>query len=349
MSKYSAIKLSVDFNFPSVIKKTQLTQDGSFLISYGEYPPQIRCFDLNSLSLKFQRTVDHEVKDFCVLSRNWEKFVLLKSNKCLEFHCKKGYYYQIKIPKISNFLFFDKYNNILYIFSTENEIFKFDINQGKFTKSIKSSFAHPITSATEAFSNCLIGTGNSKSIVEIWDLRINKFSINKINNQIYIRKKTFNGISSLQFCKENINRIYSGFFSNEILIQDMRMTKPLILKKFKKKGTVLSLQKIEKKELVLCANEKTIKIWNERNGKTIITIKPKKQINHIYRENASGVIFISMMTSNIGCMYVSLLGSTPSWCYITNRNNNKIIRNAFQSNEFFKQNFRKDHDLSFYQ
>nr|UXY86786.1 nucleolar protein 10 [Cryptomonas paramecium] len=349
MNKYNAVKLSIDLIFPSVIKKSQITQDNSFLISYGEYPPQIRCFDLHSLSLKFQRAIDHEVKDFCILSRNWEKFVLLKSNKCLEFHCKKGYYYQIKIPKTSNFLFFDKYDNILYIFSTGNEIFKFDINQGKFIKSITSSFVHPITSAAEFFPGRLIGTGNSKSMVEIWDLRINKISINKINNQMYIRKKILNGVSTLEFCKENINKIYSGFFSNEILVQDIRMAKPLILKKFKKKGTVLSLQKIERRNLVLCANEKTIKIWNEKNGKTIMTVRPKKQINHIYRENATGVIFISMMTSNVGCMYISLLGNIPSWCYITNKNSRKIIKNTFQSTKFFKQNFRKNHNLSIYQ
>lgn len=44
-----------------------MTADGSHFIASGSYPPQFRVFDVNQLSLKFERRVDAEIVQYQVI------------------------------------------------------------------------------------------------------------------------------------------------------------------------------------------------------------------------------------------------------------------------------------------
>lgn len=60
------IQLIQGFEFPEASNKVRTTRDGTHVIATGTYKPQIRVWNLDQLSLKFERHTDAENVDFCV-------------------------------------------------------------------------------------------------------------------------------------------------------------------------------------------------------------------------------------------------------------------------------------------
>ena len=62
----STIELIQHFEFPEASNRVKTTRDGHHAIATGTYKPQIRVWDLDQLSLKFERHTDAENVDFVV-------------------------------------------------------------------------------------------------------------------------------------------------------------------------------------------------------------------------------------------------------------------------------------------
>lgn len=60
------IELIQDFEFPEASNKVKSTRDGSHLVATGTYKPHIRVWELDQLSLKFERHTISENIDFVV-------------------------------------------------------------------------------------------------------------------------------------------------------------------------------------------------------------------------------------------------------------------------------------------
>ena len=60
------IDLIQEFEFPEASNKIKTTRDGHHAIATGVYKPQMRVYDLDQLTLKFERHTDAENVDFCV-------------------------------------------------------------------------------------------------------------------------------------------------------------------------------------------------------------------------------------------------------------------------------------------
>jgi ribosome biogenesis protein ENP2 len=114
-----SLQLIQDFEFPSSATKLKVSNDGQFLIAaglthniyilynlqQGGFAPQMRIFDLRQLSLKCERHVELEVVDFEILSEDYQKLVLLRMDRNLEFHAQFGKYYNLRIPKVLLIIF----------------------------------------------------------------------------------------------------------------------------------------------------------------------------------------------------------------------------------------------------
>jgi ribosome biogenesis protein ENP2 len=61
-----SIDLVQEFEFPEASNKIKTTRDGHHAIATGVYKPQMRVYDLDQLTLKFERHTDAENVDFCV-------------------------------------------------------------------------------------------------------------------------------------------------------------------------------------------------------------------------------------------------------------------------------------------
>jgi ribosome biogenesis protein ENP2 len=60
------IELVQGFEFPEASNRVKTTRDGHHVIATGTYKPQMRVWDLDQLSLKFERHSDSENVDFVV-------------------------------------------------------------------------------------------------------------------------------------------------------------------------------------------------------------------------------------------------------------------------------------------
>ena len=65
-------------------------QDGQYIGVSGVYKPQIKVFEVDQLSLKFERHVDSEVVQFQFLTEDFKKMALLRNDRtvcvCM-LHC----------------------------------------------------------------------------------------------------------------------------------------------------------------------------------------------------------------------------------------------------------------------
>ena len=60
------LELIQHFEFPEASNKIKTTRDGHHAVATGTYKPQMRVWDLDQLSLKFERHTDAENVDFVV-------------------------------------------------------------------------------------------------------------------------------------------------------------------------------------------------------------------------------------------------------------------------------------------
>lgn len=58
---------------PGVSTSIRVSKDGQYIMATGIYKPRIKCFDVNNLSLKFERCLDSEVVTFEILSEDYSK------------------------------------------------------------------------------------------------------------------------------------------------------------------------------------------------------------------------------------------------------------------------------------
>lgn len=58
---------------PGLSTNIRVSKDGQYIMATGIYKPRIKCFDVNNLSLKFERCLDSEVITFEILSEDYSK------------------------------------------------------------------------------------------------------------------------------------------------------------------------------------------------------------------------------------------------------------------------------------
>lgn len=71
------IDLIQSFEFPEASNRIRTTRDGHHAMATGTYKPQIHVYDLDQLSIKFERHTDAENVDFLVRLTTFLPFELL--------------------------------------------------------------------------------------------------------------------------------------------------------------------------------------------------------------------------------------------------------------------------------
>lgn len=64
------------------------------------YKPRVKCYDVNQLSLKFDRGMDEEVAQFEILSEDYSKMVFLQVDRFVEIHAQDAKYYRLRLPRV---------------------------------------------------------------------------------------------------------------------------------------------------------------------------------------------------------------------------------------------------------
>lgn len=56
------IEILQDFDFPVTAGSLKVSNDGNYIFATGIYPPKMKIFDLNEMSLKCERNFDSEIR-----------------------------------------------------------------------------------------------------------------------------------------------------------------------------------------------------------------------------------------------------------------------------------------------
>lgn len=126
------IELIQDFDMPTASSSVRVTPDGQYLLSTGTYKPRIKCFDVNQLSVKYDRCCDSEVVKLEVLSEDFSKLVLLQADRYVEFHAQYGKYYRTRMPRFGRDLAYNRETCDLYLVGDGSEVFRLNLEQGQF-------------------------------------------------------------------------------------------------------------------------------------------------------------------------------------------------------------------------
>lgn len=73
---------------PGVSTNIKVSKDGQYIIATGIYKPRMKCYDVNNLSLKFERCLDSEVVAFQILSEDYTKVIF---KHIIYFFCIPSY------------------------------------------------------------------------------------------------------------------------------------------------------------------------------------------------------------------------------------------------------------------
>ncbi|PWN29572.1 hypothetical protein BDZ90DRAFT_230435 [Jaminaea rosea] len=126
------IELIQDYEFPEASNKIKSTRDGSHLVATGTYKPHIRVWELDQLSLKFERHTISENIDFTLLSDDWTKQLHLQTDRTLELHSQGGFHHRVRIPKFGRALGYHFPSAEAVVGAAGSEVYRLNLEQGRF-------------------------------------------------------------------------------------------------------------------------------------------------------------------------------------------------------------------------
>ncbi|CAF0872275.1 unnamed protein product [Adineta ricciae] len=308
------IELIQGFEMPMLSNSISMTRDGQYIFVTGSYKPRVRCYDVNELSLKFERCFDHECIQMKILSEDYSKIVFMHANRYIEFHSQVGNYHTIRTPKQGRQFDYRYSSCDLYCVGATNEIYRFNLEQGQFLE--------PISSKSPGFNTCqfnpeheLFACGSVEGVLECYDPRA-RSSVGQIDCAVFANSNSGNSlpaISCLKF-KDALN-LSVGTSTGQILLFDIRSNKPYFIKDH---NYNLPIKRIDfhtqNDDYILSIDKKICKIWNRHTGKNLTSMEPGTPLNDMLNIPGSGLICLTNDSPKIFVYYIPTLGNAPKWC-----------------------------------
>ncbi|RMX53671.1 hypothetical protein pdam_00000332 [Pocillopora damicornis] len=114
----------------------------------------------------------------------------------------------------------------------------------------------------------------------------------------------------------DINPVHQLFAAGtaEVLLYDLRSTKPLLVKDHRYGLPINSVAFQDKLDVVLSSDSKILKIWDRETGKPFTSIEPPTDINDLCSYPDSGLVFMATESPKMLVYYIPALGPAPRWC-----------------------------------
>ncbi|XP_065335729.1 nucleolar protein 10 [Cloeon dipterum] len=310
------ITLIQEFDMPAVSSTVKVTPDGQSILATGIYKPRVKCFDVNNLSMKFERCFDSEALTFEILSDDYSKIAFLQCDRYIEFHAAFGRYFRLRVPKFGRDITYHTPTCDLYVCGSGSDIYRLNLERGQFLP--------PLTSESTEF-NCgvmspqhhLLMFGSKEGRVEAWDPRT-RTTAKKLDcamscvDKISDPDALFPSVTALKF-KDSL-QFGVGTASGQVLLYDLRSSKPLIMKDHMFGLPIRGLEFHPEMNMTLSMDSSVIKIWNCDNGNLFTSIEPGVELNQFTLVPKSGMMFIANESQKILTYFIPTLGPAPRWC-----------------------------------
>ncbi|KAF9529978.1 NUC153 and WD40 repeat-containing nucleolar rRNA processing-related protein [Crepidotus variabilis] len=353
-----AIELIQGFEFPEASNKVKTTRDGHHIIATGTYKPQMRVWDLDQLSLKFERHSDAENVDFVTLSDDWTKSVHLQNDRTLELHTQGGFHYRTRIPRFGRSLAYHFPSCDVYVAATGNEVYRLNLEQGRFMRPLELQTTNDqegiigvnvvdINAVHQLLAFGVDGNGTT----QLWDPRS--------RSAVGTLKLPRSGITPIGAMDQtlSVTAIASrvdglsyaiGTSTGHTLLYDIRAAKPFSVKDQGYGLPIKSLSWIEGGDrmagdgMVVSADKKVIKIWDRNTpAANFVSITPATDLNDVHHVPGSGLIITANEGIQMATHYIPQLGPAPRWASflenITEEMEDQTTRTVYEDYKFVER------------
>ncbi|KAG5676589.1 hypothetical protein PVAND_006412 [Polypedilum vanderplanki] len=329
------IELIQDFDMPGVSTSIRMSPDNQYILVTGTYKPRVKCFDVNHLSIKFERCFDSEVETFEVLSDDYSKLVFLQTDRFVEFHAGHGRHYRLRVPKVGRALSYHSPSCDLFVVGSSSEIYRLNLERGQFMQ--------PFESEASSFNACdinpehhLLITGSQEGFVEAWDPREKK-RCSTLDVAMRIKNyRDFPSITSLKF--KNALHMAVGTASGHILLYDIRSNEPLLIKDSLNRIPIKKIDFNPAHNVVYSLDNAMLKIWDENNGKQMAYIESQSNFNDFCTIPNTGMFFFAQEDVKMQTFYIPALGPAPKWCSfldnLTEEIESETVQNIYDDYKF---------------
>ncbi|KAF8136954.1 WD40-repeat-containing domain protein [Boletus edulis] len=365
------IELIQGFEFPEASNKIKTTRDGHHAIATGTYKPQMRVWDLDELTLKFERHGDAENVDFIILSDDWTKTIHLQNDRTVELHTQSGFHYRTRIPRFGRSIAYHYPSCDALVSASGNEIYRLNLEQGQFMNPLvlNAPEDEPILGI-----NCidinpahqLLAFGiDGHASVHFWDFRsrsvvgVLNLPKGRIARSTGRAKVTLPGVDDQSssdalavtaIAARSDGLSYAiGTSTGHTLLYDIRSPRPFA---FKDQGYGLPLKRVAWLDggsrmagdgMVLSADKKVVKIWDRNTpSSNFVSITPATDLNDIHHIPGSGLLLTANEGIKMASYYIPQLGPAPRWASflenITEEMEGQSVRNVYEDFKFIEKN-----------
>jgi ribosome biogenesis protein ENP2 len=322
------IDLIQDFTFPSASQTITMSSDGKYIIATGTYPPRVRVFDLNELSMKFERYMDSIPVASVCLSNDYSKLAFLQDDRTVEIHAAYGRHFQTRIPKFGRAMKYHSPTSELIIGGDSNEIYRLSLEAGSFVSPFETSGDLGVNAIAISRLTALISAGCDGGVVDFFDPRLE----NRVST-LQVPRNDNGGlpdISCVEFDESTLT-FAVGTTDGRVILYDVRKSIPLITKLHQYELPIHSIHfqrsNNYSNHLVVSSDAKVIKIWDRTNTSstssnvfTNIETPVHSNMTMVVTDHSqiggqdSGMIMATGEQERIMVYYVPALGMSPSWC-----------------------------------
>ncbi|CAH0725782.1 unnamed protein product, partial [Brenthis ino] len=310
------IELIQEFDMPGVSTNIRVSKDGQYIMATGIYKPRVKCFDVNNLSLKFERCLDSEVVTFEILSEDYTKIVFLQCDRYVEFHVGHGRHFRLRVPHFGRDMKYHRPSCDLIVVGASNEVYRLNLELGQF-------LAPYVTKATEI--NCcsvneehgLLIFGTESGHVESWDPRT-KSRQGILDCALHCTGSEYNkssGVPAITALKFNgALQMGVGTSSGHVLLYDIRSSKPLLLKDHMNEIPIKCIEFHKQMNYIYSMDANVVKIWDNNTGKQYTNIESSVDFNDLCVIPNTGLNMMAVEDQKMQIYYIPSLGPAPRWC-----------------------------------
>lgn len=326
------IELIHDLEFPHFSRCIFRTQNGTHLFAAGDYPPRLRCFDVNELSMKYQFNADMPILGGVALSPDFRKFALRGEGRQITVHHSAAIIDRVRVPHAQRCLAYHDYNAELLSSGTSHEIFRFNLESGAFVESYKTNSEEGVNCVEWFRGNGLIMTACANGTMEAWDHRAaRQAAVLQVGG---VASGLTTSMELTHVSTDDNGLLFAcGTDKGNVLLYDIRLNRPLVNKDhmnglpivktyfFRGRDGASSSESTH----IISADTRSIKVWNKRDGTNFTTLEApadiydfavlKAQHNMVspFESDDSGVIAICCDTPRVQVHFIPQLGIAPRW------------------------------------
>ena len=330
------LELVQGLTFDAACSSISATADGNYLLAAGYHPPTIKCYDLNELSLKWQRCLTSEIVRFLPLEEDYAKIAFVCADRTLAFHAKFGAYFATRTPRVGRALAYVPETAELLVGGSSSEIYRLDLSEGRFMAPLETGMdavnaldmcpAHGLLAAGGEGAGAP-GRGAAAGRVECFDPR---------SRGMIGALRVDDDVSAVRFSGNGM-QLACGTAGGIVKVFDLRSSRPVIEKDHMYDSRIVSIDfhsaaagaLEDTRRSIVSSDRHAVRVWDAATGETAAAIEPPKTtVNDVCAFPGSGLLLVGCEHAKVQSYFIPSMGPAPRWCHFLEGLTEELEENA---------------------